>query len=143
MHDWHAVASAAEVTPQAPVSVRLLDHELVLWRSADGLQAWHDLCVHRGAKLSGGRIANNCLACPYHGWEYDSSGRCARIPAHPDRPPPLQAHATTYAVQEKYGLVWVSLGKPRAMCRLFPNGTTPRSEKFPPGLTFTVPTARA
>jgi phenylpropionate dioxygenase-like ring-hydroxylating dioxygenase large terminal subunit len=133
VHDWHAVASASEVTPQAPVSVRLLDHELVLWRSPDGPQAWHDLCVHRGAKLSGGRIANNCLACPYHGWEYDSSGRCARIPAHPNRPPPLKAHATTYAVQEKYGLVWVSLGKPARDVPAFAEWDDPSFRKIAAG----------
>src|SRR5712671_4109823 len=112
LHDWHVVAQAAEVADK-PRAVRLLDHELVLWRNADGLHAWHDLCLHRGARLSGGRVANDCLACPYHGWEYNGSGRCVRIPAHPDQPPPTRAQTTVYPVQEKYGLVWASLGRPQ------------------------------
>jgi phenylpropionate dioxygenase-like ring-hydroxylating dioxygenase large terminal subunit len=88
LHDWHVVASA------------------------DGVHAWHGLCLHRGARLSGGRVANDCLACPYHGWEYNGAGRCVRTPALPDQPPPAKAQTTVYAVQEKYGLVWVCLGAP-------------------------------
>ena len=111
LHDWHVVARTAELGDE-PKAVRLLDRELVLWRSADRLHAWHDLCLHRGARLSGGRVTSNCLACPYHGWEYNSLGKCVRIPAHPDQPPPARAQTTVYAVQEKYDLIWVSLGKP-------------------------------
>ena len=110
LHDWHAVAHTAEVAGQ-PKPVRLLDHDLVLWRSRDGLHAWQDLCVHRGSRLSAGRITQDCLACPYHGWEYDGSGQCVRIPAHPDQLPPARAHATVYSAKERYDLIWVCLGK--------------------------------
>jgi phenylpropionate dioxygenase-like ring-hydroxylating dioxygenase large terminal subunit len=89
--------------------------------------------VHRGAKLSGGRVANDCLACPYHGWQYDSSGRCVRIPAHPDRPPPLRARATTYAVKENYGLVWVTLGNPVRDVPPFPEWDDAAFRKIPAG----------
>ena len=53
-----------------------------------------------GARLSGGRVTHECLACPYHGWEYDGSGRCVRIPAHPDQPPPARAQTTVYAAKK-------------------------------------------
>jgi phenylpropionate dioxygenase-like ring-hydroxylating dioxygenase large terminal subunit len=112
LNDWHVVARASELVDK-PKAVRLLDQELVLWRSPGGLHAWHDLCLHRGARLSGGRVANDCLACPYHGWEYNGLGRCVRIPAHPNQPPPVRAQTTVYPVQEKYDLVWVSLGRPQ------------------------------
>jgi phenylpropionate dioxygenase-like ring-hydroxylating dioxygenase large terminal subunit len=113
VHDWHAVAWVSQLRESEPTAARLLEHDLVLWRSHEGLHAWQDLCVHRGARLSAGRVNNSHLACPYHGWEYDTSGQCVRIPAHPDRPPPARARATVYAVQEKYDLVWVCLGKPQ------------------------------
>ena len=30
-----------------------------------------DICIHRGASLSHGKVlSNNCIQCPYHGWEY-------------------------------------------------------------------------
>jgi phenylpropionate dioxygenase-like ring-hydroxylating dioxygenase large terminal subunit len=120
VNDWHVVASASQLTNKAPMPVRLLEQDLVLWRNGDGVHAWHDLCVHRGAKLSGGRVQDECLACPYHGWRYDSSGRCVHIPAHPNRPAPMKAHTTAFPVKERYGLVWVSLGMPTRDVPSFP-----------------------
>jgi phenylpropionate dioxygenase-like ring-hydroxylating dioxygenase large terminal subunit len=118
--DWHAVAWASAITTSAPVALRLLEESLVVWRNCDGIHAWKDLCVHRGSRLSAGRVHGNCLACPYHGWEYDSSGRCVFIPAHPDQPPPARAEVTTYSAMEAYGLVWVCLGSPKRDLCLFP-----------------------
>ena len=36
------------------------------------------------------------------------------IPAQPELAPPGKAHAETFAVRERYGVVWVALGEPRA-----------------------------
>ena len=45
----------------------------------------NDICVHRGASLSQGKILpNNCLQCPYHGWEY-SDGIVKNIPGCPEK----------------------------------------------------------
>ncbi len=74
--------------------------------------AWQDLCIHRGAKLTLGSVKDGLLSCRYHGWTYDSSGKCTRIPAHPDQKPPDRARVQSYRAKEKYGLVWVSLGNP-------------------------------
>lgn len=113
LNDWHPVARSTDVSAGHVRSARLLDHDLVLWRTSAGIHAWQDLCVHRGAKLSLGRVENSCLVCPYHGWQYDSSGRCALIPAHPGQPPPARARANVHHAAEKYGLVWVCLGSPQ------------------------------
>jgi len=112
VNDWHVVARSSEIRKGDIRATRLLGRGLVLWRSEEGLCAWQDLCLHRGAKLSGGRVLDGCLQCPYHGWQYDSSGRCVRMPAHPLQPPSERARVTTYRVSERYGLVWVCLGAP-------------------------------
>lgn len=119
-NDWHAVAWSAQLTGAAPEAARLLDENLVVWRNRQGVHAWKDLCVHRGSRLSTGRVVDECLACPYHGWEYDSSGRCVRMPAHPDQPPPARAGVTTYTAKEAYGLVWVCLGNSTRALSPFP-----------------------
>jgi phenylpropionate dioxygenase-like ring-hydroxylating dioxygenase large terminal subunit len=133
LNDWHAVAWASQIRDTEPTPIRLLENELVLWRNRDGLHAWRDLCVHRGSRLSAGRLTNNCLACPYHGWEYDSAGRCVRIPAHPEQPPPARAHATVYVVKEKYDLVWVCLGNPAKDVPVFPEWDDSSFEKIMAG----------
>lgn len=108
---WYAVEFGAAVG-DGPIRVPVHGHDLVLYRSSDGaVHAHSDLCVHRGGALSGGRVVGDCLECPYHGWQYDPSGRCVKIPANrPDAPIPRKARIDTYPCVERYGFVWVFLG---------------------------------
>ena len=106
---WHPVIASAEVRDK-PVPVTLLHERLVLFRHPGGVSALQDLCIHRGAPLSLGWVDGETLTCAYHGWQYDREGACVRIPSlMPDHPIPRKARATSYRVQERYGLVWVSL----------------------------------
>ena len=106
---WHPVAQSSEVVT-APLPVQLLEQPLVLWRNAEGLvQAFNDRCPHRGARLSMGRVENNNLECPYHGWQFSSGGQCVKVPAVPDFVPPPSQCVKSFEVQEAYGLVWVRL----------------------------------
>lgn len=127
--EWFAVAWAPSVPLNKLHSVHLMGLDLVLWRNEEGLRAWRDLCVHRGAKLSLGQISHayngGCVVCPYHGWVYNSSGECVRMPAHPEQAPPARARVEQFAVREKYGLVWVCLGEPNGDIPSFPEGDLP------------------
>ena len=126
LNEWFAVAWTSSLPENKLEPVRVLGQDVVLWRTGEGVHAWRDLCVHRGAKLSLGRISrlneSACVVCPYHGWEYNSAGECVRMPAHPDQAPPTRARVDCFAVQEKYGLVWVCLGKPTGDIPSFPEG---------------------
>lgn len=118
---WHPVASVAEVAA-APLAARLLGQSLVLWRDASGgaIQAWADQCPHRGARLSLGRVCAGRLECPYHGWQFEASGQCVRVPALPAFRPPASHRARAFAAREQGGLVWVCLdaGGPAAVPEL-------------------------
>jgi phenylpropionate dioxygenase-like ring-hydroxylating dioxygenase large terminal subunit len=108
---WHPVAGSEALGAQ-PLAVRLLGQDLVLWRDAAGaVHAWPDRCPHRGARLSLGRIEDGKLECPYHGWQFEASGRCVRVPALPAFTPPATHCVPAFAVREAYGLLWVRLGK--------------------------------
>lgn len=133
LNDWHAVATVDQLTRTPVIGARLLGEDIVIWRSPDGPRVWQDLCVHRGTRLSLGDICDGRLACPYHGWEYASDGRCARIPAHPDQAPPAKAVAKTYHCQEAYGLVWASLGHPSKDVPMFDEWADDGFRKVPSG----------
>jgi phenylpropionate dioxygenase-like ring-hydroxylating dioxygenase large terminal subunit len=130
---WFAVAWSREVTAGQLVARRLLGLDLVLWRSAQGLHCWRDLCVHRGAKLSLGKLCGERLVCPYHAWEYNADGQCVHIPSHPKQPPPLKARAATYHARERYGMVWVCLGEPLSDVPQFAYGDDPAFRLIPAG----------
>jgi phenylpropionate dioxygenase-like ring-hydroxylating dioxygenase large terminal subunit len=123
--EWFAVAWSREVLPGRLLARRLMGRDIVLWRSSQGLQCWRDLCIHRGAKLSLGKLCADRLVCPYHAWEYSSSGRCVHIPAQPDQPPPLKARAQTFQARERYGIVWACLGEPLGDVPRFAQGDDP------------------
>ena len=112
INDWHPVASVEELKIKNLLGTRLLGEDIVVWRVNGQPLAWQDLCIHRGTRLSMGRVEDDNLHCPYHGWVYDEAGQCVKIPAHPDQVPPVKARVKTYQAREQYGLVWVSLGKP-------------------------------
>jgi phenylpropionate dioxygenase-like ring-hydroxylating dioxygenase large terminal subunit len=113
VNEWHPVLASAGLTGEKPVGIRLLGNDIVVWRCEGRAVAWQDLCIHRGARLSMGRVQGATLSCPYHGWTYNGEGRCIRIPSHPLVAPPARALARVYKVQERFGLVWVCLGEPR------------------------------
>jgi phenylpropionate dioxygenase-like ring-hydroxylating dioxygenase large terminal subunit len=110
----------------------LLEEDIVLWRSLSGhVNAWKDLCIHRGARLSLGWIKDDTkLVCRYHGWTYDEKGTCVEIPANPGQKPPPRAVAETYLVKERYGLIWICLGMPEKDVPEFKEWNDPGYQKF-------------
>ncbi|QBD79967.1 aromatic ring-hydroxylating dioxygenase subunit alpha [Ktedonosporobacter rubrisoli] len=120
VNDWHVVAYAPNLKEGKPLAARLLEEDIVLWRVGERIHAWRDLCIHRGTRLSLGKVENDTLICPYHGWTYNEEGQCIRIPAHPNQQPPAKACAKVYQAQEKYGWIWVTPGNPRKDVPEFP-----------------------
>lgn len=111
---WHPVAFASALTT-TPLAATLLSTPLVLWRDSNGAaHANSDVCVHRGTALSGGCVKDDTITCPYHGWQFASSGECTLIPQLEDatRVPP-KAKIDAYACCEQNGLIWVALEAPK------------------------------
>lgn len=130
INDWHVVARVTDVAEGQVLRVRLLEEDLVLWRTGGEIMAWEDLCIHRGARLSLGEVYQDTLLCPYHGWRYGTDGKCVHIPAHPDQDPPAKARVRTYRVQERYGWIWVTFGQPQHSIATFPEWDRPEYQKI-------------
>lgn len=108
-NDWQPAIYSHDLIDR-PMQVVILGERVVLFRTSEGIKAFKDLCIHRGAALSLGKVVDDCIVCPYHGWEYDTKGKCVRIPQQPaNRVIPPKAKAVVYSCVEKYGLIWVKL----------------------------------
>jgi 5,5'-dehydrodivanillate O-demethylase len=109
---WMPVAPKAEVDELRIRRVRLLGEDLVVYkddRDRYGLLA--EQCPHRSASLAYGRIDDDGIRCPYHGWKYDVSGRCLDQPAEPaDSRYKDTIHQTSYPVEEMGGLLFAYMG---------------------------------
>lgn len=88
--------------------------------------ALRDVCPHRAAPLSEGRIVEDkegglLVECPYHGWRFRAGdGACASIPAlHSESDfDPAPIAVKRYSLHEENGLIWIfrpeALGCPNA-----------------------------
>jgi phenylpropionate dioxygenase-like ring-hydroxylating dioxygenase large terminal subunit len=91
-----------------PLACTIQDVPLVLFRDGAGrAAAFLDRCPHRNVPLSAGRVADGLLECGYHGWRFDADGACRLVPALADEADRKARRATTHAVREQDGFVWV------------------------------------
>jgi phenylpropionate dioxygenase-like ring-hydroxylating dioxygenase large terminal subunit len=119
---WFPVGVASELTAENPTQiVRILGETLVLFRDKAGrVGLLNDRCSHRGASLCYGRVEERGIACPYHGWLYDTKGNCLETPAEPaDSKFHLTVKQKSYPVQKLAGLCWAYLGS--APAPIIPN----------------------
>ena len=129
---WYPIALIREVKDK-PITTKLLDQDLVIWRSAAGITVAADRCPHRGVPLSMGHLQAEHLICAYHGLHYNSAGQCTHIPAHPGASAPSQMCLTTYPSIEAYGLVWTSLtGRGSPALPDFPEWNNPHYQQILP-----------
>jgi phenylpropionate dioxygenase-like ring-hydroxylating dioxygenase large terminal subunit len=107
---WYPVCTSEELSNE-PLPVQLLGLRFVAFRDSGKLaHLLSDTCSHRGGSLSKGKVIDNCVVCPYHGWEYDGSGKCTNIPSQSKGNAPGRAKVDSYPVDERYGIVFAFIG---------------------------------
>ncbi|CAA6603738.1 Rieske (2Fe-2S) domain protein [Rhodospirillaceae bacterium LM-1] len=105
---WWAVCRGRDLADR-PLAVTIHGTPIVLFRSGQTIGALEDRCPHRMVPMSAGRLRQDELECPYHGWRYDAAGCCKATPGLVDETPDHPARRLPAAsVQERNGLVWVT-----------------------------------
>lgn len=84
--DWVAIADLADLDGPRPLRpIDLGGKRYILFRDDDGeLGLIGRNCPHRGADLCFGRLEDNGIRCPFHGWHFDRTGQCVEQPAEPE-----------------------------------------------------------
>lgn len=113
-HYWQPVLRASELASGQVHGVTLLDVPVALARLNGELVAMLDVCRHFQAQLSLGQIVDvsgvEAIQCPYHGWCYDKSGQCVRIPQQQaDTQISRRARVPSFKAAEALGIIWVCL----------------------------------
>jgi len=105
---WYVTAWSTEVSRQ-PVRRTVCEIPVTLYRRRDGSPvALEDRCSHRGYPLSAGRLVDDTIECGYHGFRFDCSGTCVRIPAQEIIPP--RTTIRSFPLVEKDGWIWIWTG---------------------------------
>lgn len=103
---FHPLLDAKQLKDK-PVAATLMGTPIVLVRLEGQARAFLDSCPHRQIPLSQGTVCNDRLTCSYHGWQFDGDGHVVHTPGV--TPCTTKAKVTRFPVQEKDGLIWVSL----------------------------------
>lgn len=114
-NQWYVILKSNEVKPHNITAVLRMGEHLILWRDNQGkVTCQADRCPHRGVALSIGCHKGDTIQCPFHGFEYDSTGRCTLVPANgraAETPKALQV--ATYPAREEHGYIYIWWGEPQ------------------------------
>ena len=70
MSEWHRIGSVGEVRARVPFSTRVDRYTVALFWWNDAFRAIANGCNHKGGPLCEGRLRDEFVVCPWHGWEY-------------------------------------------------------------------------
>lgn len=100
---WYVVGRSTDFRAR-PKFVKCVGHQWVVFRDGSGtVHVLDAYCPHLGANLADGKVHDNCIECPFHGWKIRGDG-C--VVGQPDEPRPDARYRTrSWAVDELHG--WV------------------------------------
>jgi phthalate 4,5-dioxygenase oxygenase subunit len=126
---WIAACLSEEVAEPdgAPVKVRLLGEDLVVFRDSGGrLGVLDEYCSHRRASLAFARNEDCGLRCLYHGWKFDVDGNVVEMASEPEHSPlGDRVKHKAYPACEAGGFVWTYMGPPAEMRAFEPPAFAP------------------
>lgn len=105
---WHIVLLSQELAKGDVKALHYFDRDLVIYRGNSGLATVLDAhCPHLGASLAsdGGRVLDDNIACPFHGWTFDPRGHCVDIPYASKIPERAISALGAWPTQEKNGFI--------------------------------------
>lgn len=108
---WYALFASNEIKKcNHPYKTMRFGLKLVVWRNNNGkVRVMQDKCPHRSAALSLGKIVDDKIICPFHGFNFDGTdGHCSYAPEFNAPIPKLKVN--NFIVHEDIGIIWVFWG---------------------------------
>lgn len=114
---WYFATLGRDVRPASLRRHEIMGDPVLIGRTRAGEAfAMRDICPHRAAPLSAGRLVDKpgegeTIECPYHGWRYRPDGMCAAIPSlvEDQAMDASRIRVRSYPVRESQGMVFVWL----------------------------------
>ena len=110
---WYVGLTTQDLKINSMQSRVILGEPVVFYRDSKGtVSALRDVCPHRGIPLSYGKVVNDQVECPYHGWKFNHEGTCTKIPSLCEGQDIdcTKIKVKHYPSQEQQGLIWVFMG---------------------------------
>ena len=108
---WYFIATRKEIEEAKLIQKTWMGENVVIWSDGSGRVCVADaICPHLGADLgpiSGGRVADGRLVCPFHGFQYSTTGQCV---ATPYADAPKNARLRVFETRDVCGLIFAWWG---------------------------------
>jgi phenylpropionate dioxygenase-like ring-hydroxylating dioxygenase large terminal subunit len=107
---WYVVGLSDELKPESFIKKVVMNEPILLVRPKVGpVYAIKDICPHRGIPFSYGRLVNDEMECPYHGWRFDRKGTCTLIPSlcSGQDLDCTKIKVRSFPTSEQQGLIWI------------------------------------
>lgn len=128
---WYPVGLSKALKPLQHQPIHVFDLDWILFRTASGKIAMtirH--CCHLGTDLVNGKVVNEAIECPMHGWQFDVSGKCTLIPCQSTIP--NSAKLLSLECEEHFGIIYAFWG-PKPLFQF------PRMDDLAEDLLFSSP----
>ena len=99
--NWHPVAACRELDEGTAIERLVAGRIVAIFRTGGRLYAMDGMCAHQGGPLADGLVADGCVTCPWHGWQYTLDEGIQTVNRQP-----LQE---TFEVREREGMIEVRL----------------------------------
>jgi nitrite reductase/ring-hydroxylating ferredoxin subunit/DMSO/TMAO reductase YedYZ heme-binding membrane subunit len=91
--------AVGEIREKRARIVCLAGERVAIFRYDGKISAVSNVCQHQNGPLGEGKIADGCITCPWHGYQY--------VPETGASPPPFTEKVPTFRVRVHDGEVWV------------------------------------
>jgi phenylpropionate dioxygenase-like ring-hydroxylating dioxygenase large terminal subunit len=113
---WYVAAPSGKLGKGKLLPVTMLNQQVLLGRTNEGeVFALRDFCPHRGIPLRYGRFDGKEIECCYHGWCFNTQGKCTKIPSltPEDTMDVSRIKTQSYPCCEVDGAIWVYVPPPK------------------------------
>jgi phenylpropionate dioxygenase-like ring-hydroxylating dioxygenase large terminal subunit len=105
---WYVIGTKSDFSVNKPTKATIWGKNYAVWKTPENQYiALDDVCSHKSASLSKGKICNNNIVCPYHGYEFNSDGTLVKVPGICFKHSPI-FDISKYQVVEKNGWVYLN-----------------------------------
>jgi phenylpropionate dioxygenase-like ring-hydroxylating dioxygenase large terminal subunit len=78
--NWHIIGESKNFIENNLYKITIFDNDYLVWKHNSSFYAMDNYCSHRGASLYHGKLKNNTVICPYHGYEFNKDGILCKVP---------------------------------------------------------------
>jgi phenylpropionate dioxygenase-like ring-hydroxylating dioxygenase large terminal subunit len=105
--NWYVIGEKNNFKNNKLYKIQIMNNDYLVWKNNSNYFAMDNYCSHRGASLSLGKIIDNNIICPYHGYQFNNQGKLCFVPGLNFKERDIY-NQNSYDVIEKNGWIYLN-----------------------------------